>query len=219
MWTYLPLLAQETSLRSSRDQATQVTWQSFFVFVFVCDSDGEDDDREDIQMVFISVTQATFFCAFIQFPYLSNLLNWRTVSTIIQIRPKLNWFFIQSRDYAILASNRIQNCNNLLVMHKGGGWVGGCLGGQNPRNFIIIPTVAIVAIVHRPFTIFGHATSSTLKGRVIMRYLKKVMVRILSFLLSQLNYSQRIILCTNKHTLQLGASFDSSVFWGPILSF
>ena len=94
----------------------------FFVFVFVCDSDGEDDDREDFQMVFISVTQATFFCAFIQFPYLSNLLNWRTVSTIIQIRPKLNWFFIQSRDYAILASNRIQNCNNLLVMHKGGGW-------------------------------------------------------------------------------------------------
>ena len=47
----------------------------FFVFVFVCDGDGEDDDWEDIQMVFISVTQATFFCAFIQFPYLSNLLN------------------------------------------------------------------------------------------------------------------------------------------------
>ena len=46
-----------------------------FVIVFVCDGDGEDDDREDIQMVFISVTQATFFCAFIQFPYLSNLLN------------------------------------------------------------------------------------------------------------------------------------------------
>ena len=87
------------------------------------------------------------------------------------------------------------------------------MGGGGPRNFIIIPTVAIVAIVHRPFTIFGHATSSTLKGRVIKGYLNRVMVRMLSFLLSQLNYSEKIILYTiNKHTLQLGASFDSSVF-------